>query len=316
MNIGKRFYNLPYERRAFLVLRFTLIFNSILMISKLILSYFLGVFLFISAIFNLLVIVSKILAYSGVGHGSDAFFKIRNFFIGFFLSLGGAQYIVYGIVKLMLRKENVNYGMELSILIACVSFIELFLAIRGIAIAKNKGSYLLSSKIIGLSQSLTAIALTEAALTATSDQSSLVMTNGMFYAIVGIIIVFLGLFIIFSPIIHPQELSCQYFLNTSSANADDYDLNVQMTSSKFLPNYYCKFEIKNNLAIGKVKKGEYPFKKWNILLKITCITLSEILILPYCIGLLIHWMLYRKYIKRLSVLMSEKSYAKLDISYI
>lgn len=316
MNIGKKFYNLPYERRAFLVLRFTLILNSILIISKLILSYFLGIFLFISAIFNLLVIVSKILAYSGVGHGSDAFFKMRNFFIGFFLSLGGAQYIVYGIVKLMLGKENVNYGMQLSILIACVSFLELSLAIRGIAIAKNKGSYLLSSKIIGLSQSLTAIALTEAALTATSEQSSLIMTNGMFDAIIGILIVLFGLFIIFSPIIHPQELSCQYFLNTKKENTDNDKFKVQITSSKFFPNYYCEFEEKNNLVIGKVVKGEYPFKKWNILVKITCIVLSEILIFPYCIGLLIHWMLYRNYIKRLSNLMSKKSYEKLDIAYI
>lgn len=310
----KKYRGLTFEDRTIFNARFSMIFNGIMAIGKLILAVFLGVFFFVNAVVNILMMVSKAECYLGVKNPNKRSFRFRNNMIGFFLMASGIQYTFY-MARLLLTDVTVmDYNMVLGIAIACVAFIEMGIAIKGLFNAVGKGHYYRNIKLINLSSALTAIVLTEIAIMSFASETDSRMLDGFFGIGVGVLIIILGIFVLIAPKISivDREHNVYKLIDNRESKFTSNDIEIRLTKSKFYASFYYKGTINDNVIDGHIVKGKTPIFKWNIFILILVFTLSEILIFPYAVGALVNYFKNYKLIHKLDIIMKENNYVKVS----
>jgi len=105
-----KYKNFSFEERTIFSAKFSIIFNTILGISKIILSIFKGVFFLVSGVLNIFILMAKLECYLGVSHSHKKTFKYRNNFTGVFMILAGVQYAIYMGRMLYADVDLTNYG--------------------------------------------------------------------------------------------------------------------------------------------------------------------------------------------------------------
>ena len=305
----KKYQNLTFKEKTVFSAKFSLFSNSLLAVCKFILSIFKGVFFLVSGILNILILISKLECYKGIKEQKIETFAYRNKMVGLFVILAGIQYAIYMGRMLYSNIEVMNYGMRLGTLIAFVSFLEMGLAIHGLFKSYGKGHYYRNLKLINFCSALTAIVLTEVAITSFASEMDMRFINGIFGLGVGALIILIGVFILIAPkfSIVDKERNI-YIMNDQTDNSED--IILKLTNSKIYGNYYYKGKRSGNRVIGDIIQEKSPIRKWNIYIKILIIVLSEILIFPYALGAFINFFKGPKLIKRLDQEMFKKGYLK------
>ncbi len=305
----KKYYNLTFEEKCLFSAKFSLISNVSLAIGKFILSFFKGIFFLVSGILNLFIMISKLECYRGIKEKGEKTFNYHNNMIGLFVILAGVQYAIYMGRMLYSNVEVMSYGMRLGILIAIISFIEMGVAINGLFKSYGKGHYYRNLKLINLCSALTAIVLTEVAITSFASEADMRIINGTFGLAVGGLISLIGVFILIAPKFSIVDKERNIYITKNKTN-NLGEITIQLTHSKIYGNYYYQATKKENVFDGYIIKEQSPIRKWNIYLKILVIVLSEILIFPYAIGAFINFFKGPQIIKKLDNLMKEQGYNK------
>ena len=299
-----------FEEKTIFTTKFSIVFNAVLAIAKFILAFFQGIFFFVAGFINIFVMIAKLECYIGVKEQEDKTFEEHNFMIGLFLIFAGLQYAIYMGRLIFSDVPTAQYSMFLGIVIACVSFVELGVAIKGCFNSVGKGHYYRNIKIINLASALTAIVLTEIALMSFAAEGDSRIIDGTFGLAVGAINILLGIFIMVAPKVSilDREHNVYKAIDTSISNQE---FKIELTHSKFYGNYYYEGYIKDGIVDGRIKKGKSPIWKWNIWIKILVFTLLEILIFPYAGGALVSYFKNGKLVSNLDKKMEELGYIKI-----
>ncbi|MDE7263501.1 MAG: hypothetical protein K2N64_02410 [Anaeroplasmataceae bacterium] len=288
VNMVKWYRGLSFEERTLFHAKFSIIFNFILAVGKVILGFFVNAVFFVTAVVNGFMMLSRLECYLGVTKPNSKSFWYRNNFIGAFLVLAGVQYTFYMVMLWISRFETRSYTMIVGIVIAFVSFIELGVAIKGCFNAYGRGHYYRNIKMTNLCSALTAIALTEMAITSFSSVEQNTKIDNWFGLVVGISIILMGCFVFIAPLISIVDRKRNVYQMTEDSDFNtECRIRYQLTKSRIYGNYFYIGRIQGGLIRGVVVKGKNPILQFNIFVKMILILFSEILIFPYAVGALI-----------------------------
>ncbi len=303
--------SMSFEEKTIFSSKLSILSNCLFAVGKFILSFFSSSFFIVAAIINVLLAGAKTECYLGEKFPEKKSFEYRNKMIGIFLLSAGIEYAVY-MGRLVFTNVNVmDYSMVLGIGVATVSFVELGLAIKGCFNSFGKGHYYRNLKLISLCSALTAIVLTEVALTSFAASSDTRIIDGLFGMGVGVVIVLIAIYIFVAPSVSIVDREYNvYRLKEGFAGLKDKEIEIPLTFSRFYGNYSYKGVVNGDLVEGTIIKGKSPILKWNIYLKILIIVLSEILIFPYALGALIFHFKNATLITKLDNKMAELNYQK------
>lgn len=312
IKIVDKYRQMSFEEKTLFSTKFSIFSNAFFAITKIIASFFLGIFFLVAGVLNIFVMMSKLECFLGIKYPQKKSFRYRNNMIGLFLVLAGLQYAIYMGRLLYSNVDVMNYDMILGIGIACVSFLELGFAIKGWFVSFGKGHYLRNIKLINLCSAMTAIVLTEIALMSFASETDSRMMDGIFGLVVGIVISLIGGLIFILPKISVVDREHNvYKVKTANEVIEEDDIKIQLTFSKFYANYYYEGK-KNKLIIdGHIVRGKSPLRDYHIILKIFGIVLSEILIFPYAVGALVFYFKSSQLIKKLDQEMMKLNYYKI-----
>ena len=313
----KKYKLLSFEKKTVTFTLFSIIFNAILAIGKIILSIFQGVFFLVAGILNIFILLSKLECFLGIKYPKRRTFEYRNNMIGIYLILAGIQYGIYMSRLVFTDVKTMEYSMFLGINIALISFIELGIAIKGLFNAYGKGHYYRNIKLINLCSAFTAMVLTEVAITSFASEVDTRIMDGIFGMSVGGVIILISGFILIAPKISIVDKEHNvYKLKENSKSLITLDENnkvkILLTNSKVCGNYTYVGEYKEGIIDGHIIKGKSPIFSWNIYIKILIIVLSEILIFVYAIWSLIFYFKSYKIIQELDKYMENNNYLKIE----
>lgn len=309
-----KYRSLSFEGKTIFTTKISILMNLCLGIGKIILSFFMGVFFAVAGIVNICIVMAKSECYVGVKEPHNKSFNHRNKFISAFLFVAGLQYSIYMGRLIFTDISIMDYDMILGISIACVSFVELAIAIKGCFNSFGKGHYYRNIKLISLCSALTAIVLTEVALTSFAAEGDTRLINGIVGMLVGIVIILISIYIYYAPRVSIVDREHNiYRLINGNNSINEEKVNIKLTNSKFYGDYVYIGINKDNIIDGHINKEKSPIFGWNIYIKILIIVLSEILIFPYAIGALVFHIKCRNIIKKLDLMMIEKGYEKVYI---
>lgn len=308
----QKYKSMSFEKRTIFMTKFSILSNGLLAVLKFILAIFEGVFFFVAGVINLFMMIAKMECYLGVTSFQKKSFTYRNRMIGYFLILAGLQYGIYMGRLIYSSIQPMTYSAFLAISIAFVSFVEMGIAIYGCFKSYGKGHYYRNIKLINLCSALTAMVLTEVAITSFSSESDTTKVSGLFGIIVGLIIVLVGIFILIAPKISivDKEHNC-YQLIQNSSHQQNQEMLIQLTFSKFYGNYFYKATFCDNILDGHIIKQKSPLRSWNKFLLVIVIILSEILIFPYAIGAFIFYFKNASLIQKLDTKMESLGFQKI-----
>ena len=306
--------DLSFQEKTIFTTRFSILINLLLGIGKFILSFFLGIFFLVAAIVNFFIMLTKLECYLGVKYPNKKSFEYRNKCVGIFLLIAGLEYAIYMGRMIFTDVRIMNYDMILGIIIACVAFVELAIAIKGCFNSLGKGHYYRNIKLTSLCSALTAIVLTEVALTSFASEIDLRIINGLVGMIVGVVIALISLYVFIAPKISVIDKEYNvYKLKESYKSIIDKQIKIELTKSKFYRNYVYLGNVEGIKVKGNITQTKSPIWSWNIYLLCLVILLSEILIFPYAIGALVFHFKSRNVIINLDNKMLEKGYEKVKV---
>ena len=305
---------LSFQQKTIFTTRFSILINLLLGIGKFILSFFLGIFFLVAAIVNFFIMLTKLECYLGVKYPNKKSFEYRNKCVGIFLLIAGLEYAIYMGRMIFTDVRIMNYDMILGIIIACVAFVELAIAIKGCFNSLGKGHYYRNIKLTSLCSALTAIVLTEVALTSFASEIDLRIINGLVGMIVGVVIVLISLYVFIAPKISVIDKEYNvYKLKESYKPMINKQIKIELTKSKFYRNYVYLGNVEGIKVVGNITQTKSPIWSWNIYLLCLVILLSEILIFPYAIGALVFHFKSRNVIVNLDNKMIERGYEKVKV---
>lgn len=310
----KQYQALTFEEKTIFTTKFSIFLNIVLACAKFILAiFFEDVFFFVAGVFNIFIMISKLQCFFGIKFPEKKSFKYHNIMIAIFLFLSGFQYGVY-MTRLVFHDADVmKYDMFLGIMVACVSFVEMGVAIKGCFNSYGKGHYYRNIKLINLCSALTAIVLTEMALMSFASEIDSRKLDGMFGMVVSVIIELIAVFILIAPHFSLVDREHNvYKLLDGHIKLDVKELNLKLTNSKYYGNYSYIAQVKESYIDGHIIQGKSRLFKWNIWITILVITLSEILIFPYALGALIYYFKNGALIEKLDERMLELGYEKVE----
>ena len=304
--------NKSFEEKTIFMTKFSVIFNLILAIGKIVLSFFKGVFFLVAGIVNIFIMLAKLECLLGSRKNDTKSFTYRNTLVGVFLLLAGVEYAIYMTRMVFTDTELSSYNMVLGVIIAFVSFVELGIAVYGCFKSSGKGHYYRNIKLINLCSAFTAIVLTEVAIMSFAADFDSRFIDGIFGMSVGFVIVLIAIFIFVAPSVSIIDREHNIYKAISKENIiNDNHLKIALTNSKIYANYsYIAFKD-GELLDGHIIKGSSPIKKWNVWILVLVITLSEILIFPYAIGAFVLYFKNRNLVKNLDNKLLEIGYRKI-----
>jgi len=311
IGIVKYYKSLSFQEKTVFTAKLSILMNLSLGIGKTILSFFFGIFFLVAGLVNTFIMLAKLECYLGVKYPKKKTFDYRNKCVGIFLLVAGLEYSIYMARMVFTDTSIMSYDMILGIIIACISFVELAIAIKGCFKSYGKGHYYRNIKLTSLCSALTAIVLTEVALTSFASETDLRVINGIVGMIVGVIIVLISIYVFISPRISIVDREHNvYTLKENVEPIKEKEIRIKLTNSKFYRDYVYVAKVDKDITDGHIVQEKIPIWSWNIYVLILVCVLSEILIFPYAFGALVYHFKCRNIIKKLDDIMLEKGYEK------
>lgn len=292
-----------YENKSIFYTRLTLIGNLCWIALKIVLGFFVSYVFLASAIFQAFILIAKGYLYFVI-QKRDYAKPFDYHFVGIITCFAS---ILYGLYFLSIRDNLKNYEMSVALVYAVVAFSEIGVSLYGIFKTKKGVPLFRILKMLSFSVALTSLVLCQRAICSFADtKGEMEFLNQNMGFMVSIIIFMISLYIYFGA--HLGRDNCFY----TYKGYLEGDLFI--TKSRLYPNYYYKYVSDDNLITGKIEIDRNPIFHKNILLTIIIIILSEILIFPYLIGLLIFQIRCNSIGKKLDNIMTKNGYLKLHIT--
>lgn len=284
--------------------------NLFIGIGKWILAIFSGVVFFVSGVVNILMGVAKLISYIGLLN-NDSDFKKRNFLVSFLVFLSGAEYFIYMLNVYLGNFSLSAYEMQIALLIALVSFIEIGVAIYGLVKIKGRGHSFKNIKLINFVLALEAMVLTETAILSFTESVTFA-SSSLFGLIIGIFVMVLSLFMFLSPFITiaNQEQNDFLLIQKSKNNLIKEEGSLTLAKSFIYGNYVYLYKFNGEVVSGNIIKEDGFWRKTHLLIKSILIVLSEILIFAWLIGRFIYFLRCMFLIKKLQKVMIENGFRK------
>ena len=282
--------------------------NLFIGIGKWILAIFSGVVFFVSGVVNILMGIAKLISYIGLLN-NDSDFKKRNFIVSFLVFLSGAEYFIYMLNVYLGNFPLSAYEMQIALLIALVSFIEIGMAIYGLVKIRGRGHSFKNIKLINFVLALEAMVLTETAILSFTESETFA-SSSLFGLITGIFVMVLSLFMFLSPFITitNQEQNDFLLIQKSKNNLIKEEGSLTLAKSFIYGNYVYLYKFNGEVVSGNIIKEDGFWKKTHLLIKIILIVLSEILIFVWLIGRFIYFLRCMFLIKKLQKVMIENGF--------
>ena len=320
MNIIEYFRSIPYEKRTKLFALLSLFTNVFMCIAKIIAAFiFKNYFLFVAGTFNAFVFLAKGECLLGLKYKNRSF-KFRNTLIFLFVLIAGVVYTIYSARLIIVEEyEMYNFSMKLGILIALVSFIELGVAIYGLIKVTKYGHFYRDIKIINFITALTALVLTEAAITTFANTGifNVKQNNGIFGMLVGIFTIIMSIFIFFAPVIsiidreHNKYEIVDYEKSRIYFN-DSNILELPLSFSYIFRRYVFKAYLKDGIVEGHIELTNNLFQKSNLYIKVLLIIFFPIYMIPLLFLRIIYFFGTINIPKKLDKLMVGHGFKKID----
>lgn len=285
-----------YENRSLFYSTLALLGTFLWMLLKILLGIFTTKVLIVSALFQAVVLISRIYSIIVIKNRHYAK-KIDYYIIGTLLIISSIVYMLYMSLADLTSKQ---YSEFMGILYAVIAFTEITFAIRGLFKTKRGVPLFKVLKLLSLSTSITAMVLAAVSICSFADTENamgpILNYSGL---IAGALILVIGIYILFC---HKIGLDNKLFSYNGSLNGKE----IKLTSSKFYSNYYFDYKEEDGIVVGKVNIGHNPIFKYHIVWKIFYIILSEILIFPYFIGYIVFSIKNRNLSDKLNIILKEE----------
>lgn len=292
-----------YENKSIFYTRLSLLGNLCWIALKIVLGFFVSYVFLASAIFQIFILIAKGYLYFTI-QKRDYAKPFDYHFVGIITCVAS---ILYSFYFLSIRDNLKNYEMAIALIYATIAFSEIGVSLFGIFKTKKGVPLFRILKMLSFSVALTSLVLCQRAICSFADTvGEMEFLNKYMGFMVGILIFLISIYIYFGDKLGRDNC---YYTYKGSLNGDLF-----ITKSRLYPNYYYKYTSVDDLIIGKIEIGKNPIFHKNIILTIIIIVLSEILIFPYLVGLLIFQIKSNNIGKKLDNIMSEKNYLKLHIT--
>lgn len=285
-----------YENRSLFYSTLALLGTIVWIVFKILLGVFTSKVLIVSALFQSVVLISRIYSIIVIKNRHYAK-KIDYYIIATLLIISSIVYMLYMSLADLTSKK---YSEFMGILYAVIAFTEIIVAIRGLFKTKRGVPLFKVLKLLSLSTSITAMVLAAVSICSFADtQNAMGPILNYSGLIAGSLILLIGIYILFC---HKLGLDNKLFSYNGSLNGKE----IKLTSSRFYSNYYFDYKEEDGIVVGRVNIGHNPIFKYKLVWKILYFTLSEILIFPYFIGYIIFSIKNRNLSDKLNDILKEE----------
>lgn len=149
-----------------------------------------------------------------------------------------------------------GYETSIALIIALVSFIEIGVVISGLIRLKGRGHSFRNIKLINFVLALEALVLTETAILSFTNSDTFEVSSSLFGFIVGIFVMVLSIFMVFSPYITiaNQEKNDFILVNKDKNNLEE-EGELILSKSFIYGDYVYKYKfINEEEVIGEITK--------------------------------------------------------------
>lgn len=243
-------------------------------------------------------------------------FAFRNLLVAGFLFFSSIVYIAFMCRMLFVGRSPKEYSLIYVELLALISFAEFGFAIAGIINTKNKGHFYRDIKIVNFCISLMAILTTQITILDYTSSESTAYNSYMGIAVGGFIAI-CSVYIWLAPKISLIDRERNAFVlkditKNKLIDMDNTVAEILLCKSRVYGSYVYRAAVKDGEVVGNIERGSSLWKRMNILLKILCCILSEILIFVWLAGRFVFFLRSIDLPKRLEVKMSKNGFEKID----
>ena len=285
MGFISRFFKLSYEERVKIVVPLTIVFSLLVCIAKFVFAYFFGAIFLIAGLINVFMFLSKVTSFKGITKPSQKF-KTRNLLVSLFIISTGVLYTVYSSRLIFGFPLEMEYPLPIAILITITSVIEMILAAYGLFRVKRKGHFFRNLKITNFTHAITSIVLAQIAIMSFAYSGpNRMYINGMTGIIGGIIILLLGIYIFFAPLLSIIDRDHNIFVleekELNTFNTENGSIYIELSKSKIYGDYFFIGTVSNDVVDGHIIRGRGFWSELHPVLKVLCLMFSFILIFVY-----------------------------------
>ncbi len=285
----RKYRKLTFEQKTIWKTIIGLCFSAVLACGKLIIGLFTDYNLISIAVYTFGILLAKFECVLGV-KSNKMTFKQRNILTAVCLIISSVLYIAFMGSMFFAEHRIKNNGLIYVVLLAFISFCELGFAIAGLIRTKNRGHYYRNIKIINFCVALIAILTTQMSILNLQSKTGIVNTANAYAGIgVGIFIALCAVYILIAPKTSVIDREHNKFILKNSDKNTLIDMGrgsveILLCRSDVYGDYIYKAAIDGNFVEGDIVRGKSLWKRMNIILKILCCILSEILIIVWLLG--------------------------------
>lgn len=313
MGLFEKIRSISFEKKTLVMTEMSMSLQILLVLGKFVLAIFKGLFFFVAGIVSIFAILAKLETCFGIVNPQKKSLEYRNNLTSLFICLMGILYSVYMSRLLYTDLEIRSYGVFVGVSIIVISVIEFILAIYGCFRAYGKGHYFRNAKLIDLCLAITAVVLTEIAVTSFFPSDATRLLDGIFGVVGGILIVIIGVYMYAAPKLTIEEHKYNIYIIPDN-NLKQYDkVKVKLSDSKIYGNYVYEGLVIGDQIEGVIKKEKSPITNYSIIFKLLSILIIVILLVPYAFGSLVFHLQGPKMVRKLDKHMKQNGYLKIEL---
>lgn len=283
---------LSYEQRLIVIATVTVCVSAVIAMGKIVIGILTDYVLLALGAFGVFLVLAKLQCILGVRSNKRSF-EFRNTVISVLVFAAGVMYIIYMSLSLKFGLRHKQYNMFESVMLAFIAFVELGVAIFGLAKTKRRGHFYRDIKIINFISSLAALLTAQIAILSFM-QNDADETNCYLGIVLGGVAALLSILIYFTPSISTVDREHNVFkLNWPDKNTavdmTTSEYEITLVKSRIYGDQVYRAEISEDTVDGHIIKHSGILKRLNPLLKVLFIILSEILIFVWAAGYAVYF---------------------------
>lgn len=288
LNLIRKYKSLSYEQKTVMKTLIGLYFSALLASGKLVIGLFTDYNLCSIAVYTFAILLSKLECLLGI-KSQKRTFKRRNLLIAVFLFAASVVYIGFMCRLFFIERNKKEYSLGYIALLAFISFAELGFSINGLIRTKNRGHLYRDIKIINFCIALIAILTTQTTILDYCMTENADIFNAYSGIAIGGFIALCALYILFAPKISVTDREHNVFtLREENKNKlvdmQSATVEIPLCKSGIYGSYVYRAQIAGGRIDGNIERSNYLWQRMNIVLKILCCILSEILLFAWLTG--------------------------------
>ena len=304
--------SMTYEQRLIVVAIITACVGAVIAIGKLVIGIIADYLLISLGAFGILLVLAKVQCILGVRSDKRSF-EFRNTVVSVLVFIAGVMYIVYMSLSLKFGLHHKQYNMFESVMLAFIAFVELGVAIGGLARTKRRGHLYRDIKIINFISSLAAIMTAQIAILSFM-QNDADDVNCYIGIVLGVVAVLLSVLIYFAPRISTVDREHNVFKLTAPNKNTAVDMKLSgyeltLVKSRIYGDQIYSAKITGDTVDGHIIKKHGMLRRLHPVLKVFFIILSEILIFVWLAGYAVYFMRTPDLPGKLNKKMSEHGFS-------